>query len=113
MLCGLTLAYPSAAYAALSSLLQHIRQWSSMHVKYIPVPNPLDPGMILYVILEDETVSETTRHSIHSASAPGMLGNGVSVTMSETKWTIHTHVKVTRHSEDGLRGKGRQHFVVR
>lgn len=32
-----------------------------MQVKYIPVPDPLDGGMILYVILEDESVNETTR----------------------------------------------------
>lgn len=73
MLRGLTLAYPSAAYAALSSLLRVVRHQTSMQGGCLPVPNPLDLGMIFYVILEDDPVSKTTRPSLQSASAPGML----------------------------------------
>ena len=31
-----------------------------MKVKSVPVSNPLNPGMVLYVVLGDEPIGETT-----------------------------------------------------
>lgn len=116
ILCGLILAYPSAAYAALSSLLQLIKRYTLIQGKFIPIPNPLNLGMILHVILDGRAMKLTSlcKTTCERTRNAEIL---MSVLICKSECAVHTHVEVPRHSENRLRNvlvsvRGRENLNV-